>query len=71
MRPLVYTKGCNASAISLTKVFKSGSCGFPLPLWIMGIALRLVRQCQDNGLINCWLKIVQETGICELSPLNN
>ena len=25
----------------------------------------------DNGLFKYWLKIVQETWICELSPLNN
>ena len=53
-----------------TKVFKTGSSGFPS--WIMGIALRLARQCVDNGLVKYWLKkIVRETWICELSPLNN
>ena len=42
------------------------------PLRIMGIALRLARQCQDiNGLVTYWLKIVQETWICELPPLDN
>ena len=49
-----------------TKVFKTGSSGFPthpLTLGIMGIALRLARQCQDNELVNYWLKIVQETWI--------
>ena len=44
---------------------------FPLALRIMGIELRLARQCQDNGLVKYWLKIVLETWICELSPLNN
>ena len=29
---------------------------FPLALRIMGIALRLARQCQDNGLVKYWLK---------------
>ena len=50
-----------------TKVFKTGSSGFPpwrSELWIV---LRLARQCQDNALV----KIVQETWNCELSPLNN
>ena len=39
----------------------------------MGIALRLARQCQDNGLVKYWLKKkkkkVRETWTCELSPL--
>ena len=37
------------------------------------IALRLARQCHDNGLVKYWFKkeIVQETWICELPPLNN
>ena len=35
----------------------------PLALRIMGIALRLVRQSQDNGLAKYWLKIVKETEI--------
>ena len=35
----------------------------------MGKALRLARQCQDNGLVKYWLEIVKETWICELSPL--
>ena len=43
----------------------------PSALRIMGIALRLARQCQDNGLVKYWFKIVKETLICELSPLNN
>ena len=35
----------------------------------MGIALRLARQCQDNGLVK---NTVQETAwICELALLNN
>ena len=38
---------------------------------IMGLALRLVRQCQNNRLVNYRLKIVQETWICELLPLDN
>ena len=33
----------------------------PLAPRIMGIALRVARQFQDNGLVNFWLKIVQET----------
>ena len=37
----------------------------------MGIALRLTRQCRDNGLVKYWSKKVQETWVCELSPLNN
>ena len=37
----------------------------------MGIALWLAYQGQDNGLAKYWLKIVKETWICELSPLNN
>ena len=40
-------------------------------LRIMGTALQLAHQCQDNGLVKYWLKIVQETWIGELSPLNN
>ena len=28
-------------------------------------------QCQVNGLVQYWLKVVQETWICELSPLTN
>ena len=43
---------------------------FSLGLRIMGIALQLARQCQDNELVKYWLKIVQETWICELSLLN-
>ena len=42
-----------------TKVFKTGSSGFPTPLLalsIMGIALRLARQWQGNGLVKYWLK---------------
>ena len=54
------------------KVLKTCSSGFPpLALRIMGVALRLARQCQDNRLVKYWLKIVQETWICEMSPLNN
>ena len=54
------------------KVFKSGSRGFPpLALRITAIALRLVGQCQDNGPVKYWSKLVQETWICELSSLNN
>ena len=35
-----------------TKVFKTSSSGFPLcSLRIMGMALRLARLCQDNGLL--------------------
>ena len=45
---------------------------FPLALGIMGMALRLASQCQDNGLVKYWFKKnVQETWIFELSPLNN
>ena len=29
----------------------------------MGISLRLARQCQDNGIVKYWLRIVQETRI--------
>ena len=40
-----------------TKVFKTGNGGFPpLALRNMRIALRLARQCQDNGLGKYWLK---------------
>ena len=42
---------------------------FPLALRTMGIALRLTRQCQDNGLVK--KDVVQDTWICELSPFNN
>ena len=41
------------------------------PLRIIGIALQLTSQFQNNELGKHWLKIVQETWICELSPLNN
>ena len=44
---------------------------FPLWLRIMGTALRLARQCQDNRLVMYWLKLVQETWICDLLLLNN
>ena len=60
-----------------TKVFQTGSSGFTPPpppppaLRIMGIALRLAHQWQDNGLFRYWLEVVQETWICELLPLNN
>ena len=54
-----------------TKVIKSGGSDFPLALRIMRMALRLSRQCQDNIMVKHWLNIVQETWICELSPLNN
>ena len=37
-----------------------------LALRIMGIALPLARQCQDNRLVKYWLKIVQETLICDM-----
>ena len=37
----------------------------------MEIAFPLTRLCQDNGLVKYWLKIVQETWICELLLLNN
>ena len=54
------------------KVCKTGGSGFPpLALRIMGLSLRLARQCQDNELVKYWLEIVQETWICKLSPLNN
>ena len=40
-----------------TKVFKkTGSNCFLPALRIIGTALRLTSQCQDNGLIKCWLK---------------
>ena len=51
------------------KYFKMVEVAFPLGLWIMGIVLQLARQCQDNGLVKYWLKIVKETWICELSLL--
>ena len=55
-----------------TKVSKTGGSGFlPWRPGLIGIAVRLARQCQDNGLVKYWLKAVQETWICELSPLNN
>ena len=55
-----------------TKVLKTGSSGFlPFLLRIMGKALPQARQCQDNGHVHYWLKIVQETWICELSLLDN
>ena len=38
---------------------------------IMRIAPRLACQSQDNGLVKYWLKVVQETWIGELSPINN
>ena len=42
---------------SIFQEFKTGSSDFPpLALRIMGIALRLARQCQDNGLVKYWLK---------------
>ena len=54
------------------KVFKTGSSGFPpSALRVMGTVLQLARQRQDDGMVKYWLKIVQETWICELSPLNN
>ena len=64
------------------KTFKTGSNGFPLPFpppppppplapRIMGISLQLACQCHANGLVKHWSKTVQETGICELSPLKN
>ena len=44
-------------------VFKTGSGGFPhSALRIVGITLRLDRQCQDNGLVKHWLTIVQKHG---------
>ena len=52
-----------------TKVFKLVVVISPLKLRIMGIALRLFRQCQDNGLIKFWLKLV--FWICEPTPLHN
>ena len=55
-----------------TKVFKTGSSDFlPWRSGLWGIALRLARQCQDNGLVKYWIKTVQETWIYELSPLNS
>ena len=50
---------------------KTGSACSGFPPWIMGLALRHARQCQDNGLVKYWLKVDQETWICELSLLNN
>ena len=41
----------------------------PMALRIMGIALRLARQCQANVLVKYWLKNGQETWVFELSPL--
>ena len=52
-----------------TKIFKLVVVISPLKLRIMGTALRLFRQCQANGLIKFWLKLV--FWICELSPLHN
>ena len=85
LRPPLWPSGYSVSLMSMrswfnprlrqTKVFKTGSSGF-LP-WHsglsshQGIALQLARQCQDSGLVKYWLKIVQETWICELLPLNN
>ena len=38
-----------------TKIFKTVSSGYPpLALRIMGIALRLAHQFQDNGLVKYW-----------------
>ena len=37
-------------------VFKKLMWLSPLALWIMGIVLRLARQCQDYGLVKYWLK---------------
>ena len=40
-----------------TKVFRTGrKWPFPLALRILGMALRLAHQCQDNGLVKYWLK---------------
>ena len=47
---------------------KTGSSGFHVGAQDYGNS---TRHCQDNGLVNYWLKIVQETWICELPPLNN
>ena len=47
----------------MSKVFKTGSSGFSPRL----TGLQLAHQCQDNGLVQYWLEIVQETWICELS----
>ena len=56
----------------LTKVFETGGSSFPpLALRIMGIALRLARHCHNNELVMYQVKTVQDTWICELSPLTN
>ena len=65
--PQCFQKACFAGASKGVIVWE----WVKLAVKIMGIALRLARQCQDNGLVKYRLRIVLETSICELSTLNN
>ena len=54
-----------------SKSLKMLAVAFPLGAQDYGNSTTTGLQSQDNGLVKYWLKIVQETWICELSPLNN
>ena len=70
--PCVCEVVCSIPGPDRPKFLKTGGGDFPP--WRSGIRDSTTTGPaggRDNGLVKHWLKIVQETWICELSPLHN